>query len=458
MTTAPGGPGPLTTRLRNLWLAPDLAGVGQRRERRMRLLASAALVFMGAGWGVFFGLQGHQVIALAELVPVASGLGVLYLTLQGHRRSANLLLFGSMAVVVAGMATLFDVPSAHVPRSVHLYLLPLAVAAFMAFRDDPAWLRYGMAASCLALFVALDAHPWRLAEGYDLPGELRQAAIWVQATLAMALMLMLLHILQTDAAQRSWLDRDLQAALRQEQFTLHFQPQLDRQGRVTSAEVLIRWQHPVHGLLRPAEFIRHAEHNGMIVPIGQWALAQTCATLRDWQTDPDLQPLVLAVNVSQNQFRQADFAQQVRALVQAHGVNAERLELELTETLIVQDVADLRRKMDELVALGVRFALDDFGTGFSSLSHLQHFPLAKLKIDRSFTSRLPDDPGSAVIVRSVIGLGHGMQLAVVAEGLETEAQHRFMLDHGCDGFQGYWFSQPLPLDAFAAFVRQRNRA
>ena len=227
---------------------------------------------------------------------------------------------------------------------------------------------------------------------------------------------------------------------------------------MTGAEVLIRWQHPTHGLLRPGEFIQHAEHNGMIVPIGQWALAQTCATLRAWQADPDLRPLVLAVNVSQNQFRQADFSEQVRTLVQAHGVKAEGLELELTETLIVQDVADLRRKMDELVALGVRFALDDFGTGFSSLSHLQHFPLAKLKIDRSFTSRLPDDAGSAVIVRSVIGLGHGMQLAVVAEGVETEAQHRFMLDHGCDGFQGYWFSQPLPRDDFVAFVRQRNRA
>ena len=192
MTTAHGRPGPLTTRLRNLWLAQDLARVDQRRERRMRLLASAALVIMGAGWGAFFGLRGHGVIALAELVPFASGLGVLDLTVRGHRRSANLLLFGSMAVVVAGMAALFDVPSAHVPRSVHLYLLPLAVAAFMAFRDDPAWLRYGMAAGSLALFVALDAHPWRLAEGYDLPAELRQSAIWVQASIAMALMLMLL--------------------------------------------------------------------------------------------------------------------------------------------------------------------------------------------------------------------------------------------------------------------------
>jgi len=455
MTTAPGGPG-LLQRLRQLWLAPDLMGIGQRRERRVRLLASAVLLVMGCAWGVFFALNAQWGIVLADGVLVLCGLGIFALTLKGHARSANLLLFGGMAILLVGMSVVIDVPTPEAPRSAHLYLLPLAVAAFMAFREEPAGLRYGMAMLCLALFVGLTSHPWRLVEGYNLPDALRQVGVWVQGTAAMAMLLMLLHILQTDAAQRSELDRDLRTALREKQFVLHYQPQMNPQGLVIGAEVLIRWQHPKRGLLAPAAFIGHAEQSGLIVPIGHWVLEQTCARLHAWRNDLGLQSLGLAVNISQNQFREPTFVQDVLALVQGHGIDAGRLEMELTETLIVQDMEDLRRKMDQLVAHGVRFSLDDFGTGFSSLSYLQRFPLAKLKIDRSFICDLPDDEGSAIIVRTVISLAQSMELKVVAEGVETEAQHQFLTRHGCDEFQGYRFSKPLPLNDFITFVRERN--
>ena len=452
--TDPRGFGPLQ-RLVRLWLAPDLPGVVLRRERRTRLLASAVLLAMGLGWGVFFALRGHWGVVLSDVALGLCGIAVFWLTLRGHSRSANLLLFGGIATLLVGMSVLIDVPTAQAPRSAHLYLLPLSVGAFMAFREEPAWLRYGMAALCLALFVVLASHPWQLVAGYNLPDGLRQTGAWVQGFAAMALLLALLHILQTDAAERSELDRDLRTALREKQFVLHFQPQLNDAGRVTGAEALIRWQHPRRGLLPPGAFIGHAEQSGLIVPMGHWVLEQCCAQLRAWQADPVLRGLSLAVNISQNQFRRPTFVQDVLALIHGHGIDPGRLELELTETLIVQDVEDLRRKMDLLVTQGVRFSLDDFGTGFSSLSHLQHLPLAKLKIDQSFVRGLPADEGCAIIVRTVIGLGRSMELNVIAEGVETEAQRGFLADNGCGEFQGYLFSRPLPLPAFVAFAHER---
>lgn len=451
----PTGFAPLR-RLRHLWHAPDLALVGQRRERRMRLLACGAVCMLSLAWGLFFALHGRWGIVLMDLGLILSVAGVFLLTVRGHARQANLLLFGVLILTILGMTLLLDTPTAAAPRSVHLYLLPLAVAAFMAFRDEPPALRYGMAALCLALFVVLASSQWSPIHDYNLPDEIRAIGTWVQASVTMCLLMLLLHVLQTDTTLRSELERDLQTALREQQFTLYYQPQLDRQQRVTGAEVLIRWQHPRRGLLAPGHFIDQAERSGLILPMGQWVLEQTCLRLREWAADPDLRGLDLAVNISQTQFRQPDFVHEVLAAIQRHGVDAQRVELELTETLIVLDLGDLTRKMRQLVGHGVRFSLDDFGSGFSSLSHLKHLPLSTLKIDRSFICDLPGDANSETIVRMLIGLGQHLALKVVAEGVETEAQHRFLADNDCPHFQGYLFSKPLPLEAFTAFVRAHN--
>jgi diguanylate cyclase len=266
----------------------------------------------------------------------------------------------------------------------------------------------------------------------------------------------LLHVLQSDAAERSMLDRDLHAALAEQQFVLHYQPQLDSSGNVTGAEVLIRWQHPLRGLVPPAEFIGHAEKTGLIIPIGQWVLEQAFTQLRAWKDDPLYCDISLAVNISQKQFRQANFVTDMLGLINTYGIDARHLELELTETLIVHDIDDLMRKMAILVEHGVRFSLDDFGTGFSSLSHLKRLPLNTLKIDRSFISDVLTDTSSQTIVRTVIALGQSMGMTVIAEGVETEAQQQFLLSNGCMQFQGYLFSKPLPLGAFTAFVERQN--
>ncbi|MDR8014357.1 putative bifunctional diguanylate cyclase/phosphodiesterase [Ectopseudomonas guguanensis] len=443
-------------RVRQLWHGADLALVGQRRERRMRMLASLVMVAMGLFWGLFFSSRGYWAIVVMDVTIICSGLAVFGLTLRNRARAANLILFGALILIVVASTLLLDPSTPAAPRATHLYLLPVAVGALMAFRDEHLWLRYGMSLFCLLLFVALAASNWRPTDLYALPDEVRITGSWLQGLVAMALFFVLLHILQSDTAERSELDRDLRAAVREGQFVLYYQPQLDDTGRVTGAELLIRWQHPQRGLLSPGEFIDHAENTGLIIPIGQWVLEQTAARLRQWRDDPLYRDLVLAVNISQKQFGQASFVAEILGLIERHGIDAQRLELELTETLIVHDLEDLTRKMTALVEQGVRFSLDDFGTGFSSLSHLKRLPLSKLKIDRSFICDVLTDANSETIVRTVIALGQSMGMTVIAEGVETEAQRRFLVDNGCSRFQGYLLGRPMPLADFCTFVARHN--
>lgn len=443
-------------RVRQLWHGADLALVGQRRERRMRMLASLVMIVMGLLWGLFFSSRGYWAIVVMDVTIVLSGLAVFGLTLRNQARGANLILFGALTLIVVLSTLLLDPPTLTAPRATHLYLLPIAVGALMAFRDEPLWLRYGVSLFSLLLFVALAASNWRPTDFYALPDDVRVVGSWVQGLVAMALFFLLLHILQSDTAERSELDRDLRAAVREQQFVLYYQPQLNDANRVIGAELLIRWQHPQRGLLAPGEFIDHAENTGLIIPIGQWVLEQTAARLRQWKDDPLFGDLGLAVNISQKQFSQTSFVAEILGLIERHGIDAQRLELELTETLIVRDMEDLTRKMTALVEHGVRFSLDDFGTGFSSLSHLKRLPLSKLKIDRSFIFDVLTDANSETIVRTVIALGQSMGMTVIAEGVETEAQRRFLADNGCSQFQGYLLGRPMPLADFCVFVQRHN--
>ncbi|HEY1029716.1 MAG TPA: EAL domain-containing protein [Pseudomonas sp.] len=443
-------------RVRQLWHAADLALVGQRRERRMRLLSSLVMVIMGLLWGLFFASRGYWAIVAMDVTIIVSGLAVFALTLRNRARSANLILFSALTLIVVASTLLLDPSTLDAPRATHLYLLPIAVGALMAFRDEPLWLRYGVSSFSLLLFVALAASNWRPTDFYALPDDVRVVGSWVQGLVAMVLFFLLLHILQSDTAERSELDRDLRAAVRERQFVLYYQPQLNDANRVIGAELLIRWQHPQRGLLAPGEFIDHAENTGLIIPIGQWVLEQTAARLRQWRDDPLFTELGLAVNISQKQFSQQSFVAEILGLIERHGIDARRLELELTETLIVHDMEDLTRKMTALVEHGVRFSLDDFGTGFSSLSHLKRLPLSKLKIDRSFIFDVLTDANSETIVRTVIALGQSMGMTVIAEGVETEAQRRFLADNGCSQFQGYLLGRPMPLDDFCQFVQRHN--
>ena len=245
----------------------------------------------------------------------------------------------------------------------------------------------------------------------------------------------------------------LRHALDDGQFVLLYQPKLDlRSGRLYGVEALIRWQHPEHGLIGPQRFIGLAEQSGLIVPIGQWVLATACRQLRAWQ-HAGLAPLTMSVNVSPRQFEDGGLVRDVAAALQAHAIAPALLELEVTESLIMRDLAAAVEKMGALKAMGVALSIDDFGTGYSSLSALKSFPISTLKIDRSFVRDLADSADDQAIATAVISLGHKLQLRVLAEGVETEQQRRFLLDNDCDDMQGYLFSRPVSADAIAELAR-----
>ena len=261
--------------------------------------------------------------------------------------------------------------------------------------------------------------------------------------------------MQTAVTARAALEADLRHALQHGEFTLHYQPQVDRAGGVIGAEALIRWHSASRGAVAPAEFIPIAEDTGLILPIGRWVLEQACAQLALWARQPDLAQLSVSVNVSARQLHQPGFVDEVVAVVAAAGIDPRRLKLEITESLLVDDTGTAIATMDRLRDFGVCFSLDDFGTGYSSLSYLKRLPLAQLKIDRSFVSDVLTDAHDAAIAQTIIALGRCLQLNVIAEGVETAQQHAFLLEQGCHAFQGYLFSRPVPAGEFEQIARQR---
>jgi len=253
---------------------------------------------------------------------------------------------------------------------------------------------------------------------------------------------------------RTSLEGDLRKALENRQFHLYYQIQVDSSHRPLGAEALIRWIHPERGLVPPDQFIPLAEETGLILPIGQWVLDTACTQLKAWEQDALTRDLVLAVNVSARQFRQADFSAQVQELVQRHAIDPKRLKLELTESMLVDNIEDIISTMNTLHETGIRFSLDDFGTGYSSLQYLKRLPFDQLKIDQSFVRDLTEDSNGRVIVRTIIAMAQNLNLDVIAEGVETEVEQQLLLDMGCTHYQGYLFGKPVPIEQFEALLTQ----
>jgi len=260
---------------------------------------------------------------------------------------------------------------------------------------------------------------------------------------------------QASLTTRVALETDLRLALAENQFKLYYQPQVYRKDKVIGAEVLIRWHHPQRGLVSPLDFIPLAEETGLILPIGQWVLETACAQIKIWERSFHTQHLQLAVNVSAKQFHQADFVEQVCQILRHSGINPERLKLELTETLLLDNIENTILKMMALREVGVRFSMDDFGTGYSSLSFLTQLPLNQLKIDQSFVRNIGVKTTDAVIVQTIIGMGNNLSMEVIAEGVETEEQREFLEQHNCSICQGYLFSKPVPIEQFESLLKQK---
>jgi predicted signal transduction protein with EAL and GGDEF domain len=256
---------------------------------------------------------------------------------------------------------------------------------------------------------------------------------------------------------RRVLHQDLSLAIKNGELSLHYQPQAISGRTAASSEVigfeaLARWLHPVRGFVSPGEFIPIAEESGLIVKMGEWILREACREAASWRL-----PLQIAVNLSPAQFMHGDLVSLVHSILLETGLAPGRLELEITEGVLIEDFDRGLALLRRLKALGVRISMDDFGSGYSSLSYLQAFPFDKIKIDRAFVINLGRNPQSAAIVRAVIGLGHGLEMSIVAEGVETQEQLSFLWDEGCDTVQGYFLGKPLPIGQYAALVGRNGK-
>jgi EAL domain-containing protein (putative c-di-GMP-specific phosphodiesterase class I) len=249
-------------------------------------------------------------------------------------------------------------------------------------------------------------------------------------------------------------ERELLNAIEQKQFQLHYQIQVDGEGRPIGAEALIRWIHPARGIISPAEFIPLAEETALILPIGSWVVEAACAQLKAWKLRGIARNLAIAVNVSAKQVQHEDFVTQLKAVVEKYEVRPCLLKLELTESMLVENVEDTIAKIEQLRAFGIRFSLDDFGTGYSSLQYLKKIPINQLKIDQSFVRGIETDHHDQLIVRTVIAIAHSLEIDVIAEGVETDGQLQILKSKGCNAFQGYLFAKPMPAELFEVTLQQ----
>ncbi len=258
--------------------------------------------------------------------------------------------------------------------------------------------------------------------------------------------------MQTKLEAYSSLEADIQQALGLNQFELFYQAQINSNDRVVGAEVLLRWRHPKRGLVFPDQFIPLLEETGLIIPIGQWILQTSCLQLKEWQQDKRYSHLVLAVNISGRQLSEPNFTMQLHAILQETQVNPALLKLEITESMLLDNIQEIISIMHNLKTLGIRFSMDDFGTGYSSLQYLKRLPLDQLKIDQSFVRDITQNTSDKAIISTIIAMAQSLQLAIIAEGVETEAQRTLLHHLGCHHYQGYLFSKPIPLSDFMDFL------
>ena len=260
--------------------------------------------------------------------------------------------------------------------------------------------------------------------------------------------------MQDSINARAALEGELRKALERQQFQLYYQIQVNDAGQSLGAETLIRWVHHEYGIISPAQFIPLAEETGLIFPIGQWVLETACAQLKAWEQDALTVDLMLSVNVSALQLHRTDFVTQIKAAVQKYAINPTRLKLELTESMLLEDIEGIIAAMIALKEIGVQFSLDDFGTGYSSLQYLKRLPLYQLKIDQSFVRDIAVDSGDQAIVRTIMAMATSLGLNVIAEGVETQEQRHLLFNNGCINYQGYLFGKPLPIEQFDVLLKQ----
>ncbi|MCR6499872.1 EAL domain-containing protein [Shinella sp. CPCC 101442] len=421
------------------------------QSQRFRLAYGTAALVVGiltAGWGLVFAYMQAWPLAVMDVAVVVTAFSSFALT-RRHQLSAALFLsqFSFLAIIIV-FCLLFDVPSATAPRVSHLFLLVLALLGYINYQREGSRLQLALIALCLMSFVFFASTNLRVPYADPIADEFRVYGSWLNTIVAVSMLCGGLYAMQREFARNLDQARDLKAALTNREFELFYQPQVDENGNLTGAEALLRWKRPGGGYVSPAEFIPVAEEAGFMPVIGDWVFNESCKTLVFWQQDVATRDLTLSVNVSVDQFMKDDFVDTVLARLKALEIDPTRLKLELTESMMADDVGLIVKKMGALRAAGITISLDDFGTGYSSLSHLRQLPVHEIKIDRSFVQGAPESRRNQLLLKSIFDIARTLDMSVVAEGIETKEQFRLLQSFGCTAFQGFYFGRPLPLPAF----------
>ena len=419
-------------------------GRHSRRVKNLVVYGGLIVVIVSAVWvgAALLFLPLHALVC--SLMALAFGGVMLSLALANRIRAAALVMSHGLFLVVF-LAALIEAPAPGIPCSMHFYFLPVLAATYLVFRREGFYLKVVLPSIGLAGFLgfSLDIVPHVVLQGLSGgSGMIEVFAHQITGTVAACAVVV---IMQADVDARRALEGDRRRAIARSEFRLHYQPQVDRRGCIVGVEALLRWQHPTRGMVPPNAFIPLAEETGLIIPIGEWVLRTAAAQLQAWAGSPETRDLTIAVNVSATQFRQPDFVEQVRSIVSLSGARPQALKLELTESVLAEDIDVVQAKMQALKAFGIAWSLDDFGTGYSSLSSLKNLPFQQIKIDQSFVRDLLADPRNMAIVETIVRLSDSLGLSVIAEGVETEAQRAALEKAGCSHFQGYLFGRPVPV-------------
>ncbi len=427
-------------------------GGNDARARNLILVGGSICTLVSALWWLFYMSQGAWYLSAVIALAMCAGGAMVILALRNRLRAAAIIMAHALILAVT-LSALADAPTQGVPRSIHMNMLPVALATYFLLYREGFYLRVVLPVVSLLIFLAfalelpvLSRFEFEAASGHHVVG------VWINYLTAVVGGAVVVMLMQSSFSARRTLVADLRRAIARGEFELHFQPQADKKGEIFGVEALLRWTHSDRGAVPPHEFIPLAEEEGLIIPIGDWVLRTACAQLAEWERSAGTAHLTIAVNVSAVQFRQPDFVEQVKSIVKLSGARPSGLKLELTETALAEDVTIVVEKMEALRAFGIRWSLDDFGTGYSSLSSLKRFPFDQIKIDQSFVRDLLFDKRNMAIVDTIIRLARSLNMSIIAEGVETEEQLVALTHAGCDTYQGYLLSPPLPVEDLSAMV------
>ena len=419
------------------------------RVKRLLHLGGVVCTLHGVAWATYYGTHGMAVLAWVLCALTVVGVGCF--VIANRRARLSIVLIAHVLLLMTIFVSLAETPTAAAARSTHLFLLPIGAATFFLFRSEGVYLRWILPTLCVAALVWLAIDPISLGARLErLPDSVRRIRHGLNTLTALGLTGGVLAIFREDLSEQMNQYAALVRGITQRELRAFLQPQVTLNGQVVGAELLLRWDRPGHGLQSPANFIPLAEQTGLIHEIGLMALRRACVQLADWSALPGVNTWILSVNVSPLQLASETFVQDVREIVRSTGAPATRLRLEITESALAHDHAQIASTMNALREDGVSWSLDDFGTGFSSLSLLQVLPLDELKIDQTFVSGMGGDASHRELVRKIIEIAAILGVSTVAEGVETEQQRAWLASMGCRVFQGYLFGRPVPADAFHA--------